>query len=89
MEEVSSVAATSRVVSQEVARHVLWHFGDYNNGLQPGKFTERLLLTISAADTGNRALLKRVFPEHVVAFEAVALKSWGLEWLQKIAREIV
>lgn len=77
-----------RVISREVALHTLWFFGDTNNGQQPGKFTERLLLTISAADKTNRAKLGEVFPDYVEAYVAVSEKSWGLDWLQKIAREV-
>ena len=71
-----------------VAQHVLWHFGDTNLGLQPGMFIQRLLLTITAADTTNKDLLAQVYPDYVLAFRAVGNTHWGLEWLQKIARAV-
>jgi len=77
-----------RVISREVALHVLWHFGDRNLGQQPGKFTERLLLLIQTADDKNVALLRQVYPEQVEAVMNVATKSWGLDWLRTIAREV-
>lgn len=80
--------AARRVVSHRVACHVIWHFGDTNLGIQPGKFVERLLLLLSAADTANRELLKSIYPEYVIAFTAVAQEPWGLDWLRKIAREV-
>lgn len=76
-------------VSLETAQHVLWHFGDTNLGVQPGTFTERLLVTISAADAENRAKLREVFPELVHAFECVQREHWGLEWLRsKVIRSL-
>lgn len=76
-------------VSLEVARHVLWHFGDRNNGLEPGSFVSRLLVTISAADTDNRDKLALGFPEHVYAMRVVQNEFWGLDWLQGIAKRSV
>ncbi len=77
-----------RVVSREVAQHVLWHFGDRNWGQQGGKFTERLLMLIQSADRTNLEKLRQVYPEHVEAVMNVATKAWGLDWLQKIVREL-
>lgn len=78
------------VVPLEVAQHVLWHFGDRNLGVQPGTFTERLMLTISVADTGNRERLRAAFPEYVHAFVAVSRETWGLEWLRsRVMRALV
>ena len=71
----------------QVAQHVLWHFGDEHLGLQPGEFTTRLLLTISAADKTNRDKLAVAFPDYVLAYRAVGNEPWGLDWLRKIARE--
>ena len=76
-----------RVVSLQVARHVLFHLGDRNYGIQPGEFEQRLMLAIDAADEANRALLASVYPEHVVALRD-GRKHWGLAWLQGIAREV-
>ena len=77
-------------VSLEVAQHTLWHFGDSNLGLRPGTFVERLLLTMSAADTENLEKLRETFPEYGAAFTAVAREHWGLEWLRsKVKRSLV
>jgi hypothetical protein len=72
----------------EVAQHTLWHFGDRNLGVQPGTFTERLLLLIAAADSTNRNLLALSYPRYVEAFRAVANEHWGLEWLRNVARGV-
>lgn len=82
-------AVTGPVVSPEVARAVLWHHGDYNNGVQPGRFVERLLLTMSAADVENRAKLREAYPDYMSAFLAVSQQTWGMDWLQRIARAAV
>lgn len=87
-ETTTAAKPKERVVSREVALHVLWHFGDTNWGQQPGKFTERLLLLITTADKENLAKLREVYPEHVEAVVNVATKVWGLDWLQKIVREV-
>jgi len=75
-------------VPVDVAMHVLWHFGDYNNGRQGGKFVERLLLTMSAADAENRTKIGREYPEYAMAFLAVQQQTWGLDWLQRIVRGV-
>jgi hypothetical protein len=73
-------------VTKEVAQHVLWHFGDQHLGYEGGRFTERLLMTISAADQGNRERLRAAFPEHVALYVIVANTVGGLEWLREIVR---
>ncbi|MEX1078922.1 MAG: hypothetical protein WED09_07425 [Homoserinimonas sp.] len=69
-------------VPLEVARAVLFHFGDDKLGVEPGSFVTRLLSTLSAADETNRAKLHQVFPEYVYAFHCVQREYWGLEWLR-------
>ena len=76
------------VISQRVACHVVWHFGDQNLGLEPGKFVERLMLLIVASDERNRELLSGVYPEYVRAVNAVQREPWGFDWLRAIAREV-
>lgn len=73
-------------VSLDVAQHVLWHFGDYGLGLEPGNFTGLLLRAIAAADAVNRERLREVFPEHVRLVALVAGEHAGLEWLREIVR---
>lgn len=73
-------------VTVEVAQAVLWHFGDQRDGVQSGSFVTRLLQACGAADAGNRAKLAAGFPEYVAAFDLVVHHSWGLEYLQGIAR---
>lgn len=82
----TEIEARKPVVPVDVAMHVLWHFGDYNYGRQGGKFVERLLLTLSAADAENRTKLAREYPEYAMAFLAVQMQTWGLDWLQRIVR---
>ena len=76
----------AQIIDQPLAQHLAWHFGDVNLGLNPGTFTERLLQTISAADTTNRDRLSAAFPAHVAGFRAVANEPWGLEFIRDIAR---
>lgn len=85
-----NISENKPTVSLEVARHVLWHFGDEELGVRPGSFVERLLATCSAADLGNLARLESAFPELVYAWRCVAREPWGLEWLRsKVKRSLV
>lgn len=74
------------VISLEVARHVLAHFGDTGLGVQPGHFVARLLVLASAADPENSEKLRAGWPEYIAAFEAVSRKPWGLDWLRGIVK---
>lgn len=74
------------VVSLDVARSVLWHFGDTNLGVQPGHFVQRLLVLASAADEENLELLRAGWPTYISAWEAVARKPWGLDWLRSLVK---
>jgi|GEM_PF-2238533 len=74
------------VVALDVARHVLWHFGDTNLGQEPGGFMSALLVAISRADALNGARLAAGFPAHVAAVTAVKNEPWGLEWLRGIVK---
>lgn len=70
----------------DVVQHTLWHFGDWALGVQPGVFSERLLLLISAADSGNRAKLAAVFPDQVRAFLLAANEPNGFLQLRDRAK---
>lgn len=84
---MTGVAMEARpVITLEVARQVLYHFGDSNLGQQPGHFVQRLLMLVSAADAENFEKLRAGWPEYVAAFEAVARKPWGLDWLRGIVK---
>lgn len=48
--------------AEEAIRHVLWHVGDRTEGLQPGGFTEALLVAWGRADSQNGARLAAAFP---------------------------
>lgn len=72
----------------DVVQHVLWHFGDSNLGLEPGTFTARLLLTMSAADRENFARLHLAYPNYGFAFHAVGRVDGGLEKLRSIASAV-
>lgn len=70
----------------DVVRHVLWHFGDTNLGMEPGHFVSRLLVLASSADPENLAKLAAQWPEYIEAWLAVSRKPWGLDWLRGIAK---
>lgn len=48
--------------SEEAIRHVLWHIGDREEGVQPGGFTTALLEAWGKADLANSARLVSAFP---------------------------
>ena len=75
------------VIPLDVAEHVLWHFGDHNYGQQPGTFTQRLLMTVSAADAENKEKLRAAFPDLVTAFQLVSTTPWGLEHLRDLLKQ--
>jgi len=68
---------------EEVARHVLWHRGDFQNGYQPGQFTTTLMVLWDRADSFNKARLAIAFP---LMAHAISLgKSGGDELLKSWA----
>lgn len=69
----------------DVIQHVLWFHGDHVYGVQPGTFTQRLMLTISAADQENRQKLREAFPELVRAMDLSQREALGFEHLRQIA----
>lgn len=76
----------NRGLPLDVVRHVLWQFGDSVYGVEPGTFTQRLMLTISSADKGNRERLAKGFPELVAAMNLVQYTEGGFEELRSIAK---
>lgn len=74
------------VITLEVARQVLWHFGDTNLGVEPGGFWQAQLIAMTRADLSNLARLRVAFPEHVAAVTAVKNEPWGLDWLRSIVK---
>lgn len=80
------MSMTRRAVPLEVARAVLWHYGDTNLGIEPGGFFSALILAISRADPENRDRLRASFPQHVIAVEAVKTQPWGLDWLRGLVK---
>lgn len=74
-------------ITLDVARAVLWHFGDHNLGLEPGHFVARLLVLASAADEENLEKLRVGWSEYIHAWESVARKPWGLDWLRGIVKD--
>lgn len=85
---MSAVETPARpVITLDVARHVLWHFGDTNLGQEPGHFVQRLLVLASAADEANLEKLRTGWPELIYAWESVARKPWGLDWLRGIVKD--
>lgn len=74
-------------VSVQVAKHVLWFFGDDLLGEEPGGFMRRLIDTIAHADTDNRKRLAEGFPQYVLAVNAGQREAWGIEWLRDIVKK--
>lgn len=73
----------------EAARNVLWFFGDYGLGWEPGGFTSKLMSAISAADMTNRARLAIVFPHLVTMFNQVQHTEAGLDELRDLVKAAV
>lgn len=69
-------------VTDETARHVLWHFGR-PGGFRPGRFTELLMQAIDAADVIHKARLHATYPELVDAMNLAANDPSGTAQLQK------
>lgn len=67
----------------EATRHVLWHFGDYNNGWEPGSFTKALLSAWGRADLHNQARLSEGFPEYGNAMWKAQNEPGGMDELRE------
>lgn len=83
METSTSPLVENRGLPLDVVRHVLAHLGDTRYGVQAGSFVQRLLATITAADEGNRALMRKAFPDYVAAMDLY--RAEGFEALRAIA----
>lgn len=65
----------------EAARHVLGYYGA-EGGWQAGSFTQNILRAYQGADPGNKARLRRGFPEIAEAMDLVDNHPNGIEKLQ-------
>lgn len=86
MEAPVSPLVENRGIPLDVVRHVLWFFGDAIYGQEPGRFTNQLMLTVSAADQGNREALAKAFPEVVGAMNLAQHSPGGFDELRAIAK---
>lgn len=68
-------------ITESVATHVLYHFGDHV-GRDGGHFATYLLMALSHADHDNLEKLTTVYPDYAFAFLAVRDRPWGLDWLR-------
>ncbi|MGW9238167.1 hypothetical protein ACWGRL_05425 [[Kitasatospora] papulosa] len=75
---------TTPVITEETARHVLWHYGR-PGGIQPGSYTERLMEAIDAADVVNAEKLRAAYPELVSAMLTAKNDMDGVKSLREIA----
>lgn len=75
-------------VPVEVARAVLWHFGDRELGQEPGEFVKRLLDLLMVADLDNQARLTRA-GFHWYAFTVYNAQNHGdgMDWLRAKVRD--
>ena len=69
-------------ITPDVAAHVLWHYRQI--GYPPGSFTSALIRTIAGADSGNRRLLARGFPDYVRAVELATEDLSGIDLLRRV-----
>ena len=69
-------------IGPEVAAHVLWHYRQI--GYPPGSFASALIRTIAGADSGNRRLLARGFPDYVRAVEIATETTSGIDTLRRV-----
>lgn len=65
---------------EEIIRHVLWYFNE-RGGWEPGGFTQLILRAYQKADPGNRARLRRGFPEYAEAMDLVLNSMGGIKQL--------
>ncbi|MEU8199540.1 hypothetical protein AB0C10_37725 [Microbispora amethystogenes] len=81
---VSDPCPRHQPISDEVASHVLAHFG--HGGYLAGSFTRALMHAIASADPSNQHKLALGFPEYVAAVRRAQNERDGIATLQKIAR---
>lgn len=70
-------------VTPEMARHVLWHFGE--GGHRAGSFTTALIELIARADPANRHRMGLGFPEYAAAVAVAQNDGGGIAQLRHIA----
>ncbi|MFE7954430.1 hypothetical protein [Streptomyces sp. NPDC057413] len=81
------MSTTQPTISQETARHVLWHYGQ-DGGFRPGSFTQLLMQTIAAADVVHTARLRVIYPELIDAMNQAANEADGIARLKAVATEV-
>lgn len=78
------MSTTDTTISDETARHVLFHYGA-EGGFRPGRFTVLLMEAVDAADVVHKARLRAAYPELVDAMNLAANSDDGISRLKKIA----
>jgi hypothetical protein len=76
----------SKVLTAEVAKHVLFHYGE-QDGQEGGGFTKALLLAFMRADRQNFARLSAAFPEYGAAMDLAKNVNGGIDALKILAKE--
>lgn len=74
-------------IDEADARHVLWHFGDRDYGIQPGSFIASLITTLTHADLHNRVRLTGAFPGIGLAVGLVVTVEDGAAQLRHLLDE--
>lgn len=72
-------------LGQDVIRHVLWYFGDYKNGWEPGSFARHLLGAFQCADPQNTLRLEVGFPDYAWAMRTAMRDEHGMGLLVAMA----
>lgn len=72
----------SRVITPQIAGHVLWHFR--REGYEPGSFVQTLIELIARADVPNRLALAREYGGYTEAVTLAQQLDDGIDRLREI-----
>lgn len=73
-------------ITPDIARQVLWYYGDRKLGFEPGGFTHKLIGAAAHADSFNISKLALAFPEIAEAVNLAKNFPEGMDQLREIAQ---